>query len=284
MRAILRSQNGFALLIAIGVLTATTLVILGMMEVAASLAQASRRHGIRVQLMLTATSMGRFHHNWMTAILKDSIPQNILDQGCRQQTPDGWDCAVPGYDTSRTSGIRKDLLPPLVNQSRYGWGGALSSLVSALRNVMPPAIENDPYTVPFQIYGFGGAEFGGIFDAPIRSRWRTYSHIRAANYRAWEWTPGNSDRPAEARIYFDLAVHSWARAETGNAREQNILWQVTLLSEDSVIYLKYPHCERQPSFNLDSVCSYPEYVSITITPPVLITDDPGVVKDPWAVR
>jgi hypothetical protein len=51
-----------------------------------------------------------------------------------------------------------------------------------------------------------------------------------------------------------------------------------------MIYLKYPHCERRPDFDLDSVCSYPEYVSITITPPVLITDDPGVVKDPWAVR
>ena len=279
IRSILRCQHGFALLIAIGVLTAVTLVLLGMMEVAASLAQTSRRHAVRTQLMLTATSMGRFHHNWITAILKDSVPRNILEQGCRQQTPGGWDCAVPGNDTGRSSGIRKDRLQLSVSRSWISWEEAQNALVNALDRVMPPAPENDPYRT-VTVRGFGGAEFGGPFDAPTRSRWRTYSHVHAANYRRWEW---NSGPPAEARVYFDLVVHSWARAETGNEREQHIRWQVTLLSEDSVIYVRYPNCEQR-GFDLDSVCSYPEYASITITPPVLITANPQVVQDPWAVR
>jgi hypothetical protein len=286
VRRILSSQDGYALIIALAVILVQALLLTGMMELAWSAQQAARARIVRTQLRLAASSHARWHHNLVTAdIFKDKLPQNILDQGCKQQTADFRGCAVSGNDWSGTSGIRKDRIQYFVNLSRLGWNQAQIAFRDVLLQVMPPAPEYNPYRTP-AVLGYGGYEFGGTF-APtaggsgvrVPVLWRTYSHAYASNYRPWEFSPGP---PASATIYFDFAVYSWARPATGNQREERWVWQVTMLSRESVIFLRYPDCPS--NFTLDSVCNYPEYVSVSVSTPVYIISEPGVTLSPWDVR
>lgn len=285
---LIKQQGGYALIIALGVLFVATLLLVGLTETTWATVQAARAQRVQTQLRLAASSNARFHHWWLSRdILAEKLVSNILDQGCKQQTPDYRDCAAPGNDLARTSGVRRDVFPQLAARSQMGFDQAQLEFVTLLSQVMPPAPERDQYRTP-SFFGFGGLQFGGgSFGASVPTRWRTYSHVHVSPTRyVFEQVSGPDGSLLEARVYFDVVVYGWARPETQDGREARYRWQVSMWSRESVLYMRYPSCpdsyRGQPGY--DSVCMYPEYVSVTVTPPTSVVGQHGVVMDPWSVR
>lgn len=271
-----RDQRGQALILAVAVLAVTTLLTAGLTRAAWDATQASRQAYVRAQTLQAAASTSELHHAILLRTLRDKLPQNIIDQGCKQTNQTGTACLVPGNDTAKTSGVRRARIQLLAQQSSQGWSQLQTAFLDALRQVMPLAPELDPYRTP-PAQGFAGLAISSAGASSIpNTRWRAYGIVAPV--------PGNpitfNPTTRTATIPFEIRAYGWAAytQQPGGGSQLQLLEiraQATTYASTGTITLTYPNCSVP-----DEICQYPDSVRVDVPVSYLIAGDPAVSWPP----
>jgi len=256
---------------AVAVLGATALLAAGMLRAAWDAAQSSKEAMWRAQTVQAASSAAELHFAIIRKALSQELIDNIMAQGCRQTDSSGYYCVVPGNDTSRTSGIRRDRIQTLASQSRSSWSALQNAFILALRQVMPLAPEYDRYRSR-DVAGFGGIVLvsGAVSTVPY-TQWLSYGIVSPVQgspitYDAYTRT---------AVIPFEVRAYGWASRTdaplfgAGPARSRA---EVTAYGTDGTITLRYRSCSSP-----DSICQYPQSVEIQTPAVRYVQSDPEVL-------
>lgn len=266
-------QRGQALILAVALLAVTSLLTAGLARAAWDATQAARQAQIRAQVAQAAASTSELHHAVLIRTLREKLPQNIIDQGCKQTDQTGTACLVPGNDTAQTSGVRRDRIQLLAQQSVQGWNQLQAAFVEALRQVMPLAPELDPYRTPTAL-GYAGLAISSAAAPSIpNTRWRAYGIIAPV--------PGNpitfDSTTRTATIPFEIRAYGWA---VHVQQPQAPRAQATTYAGTGTVTLRYPNCPPRFPPIPDSICQYPESVRVDVPASYLITGDPSVSWPP----
>ncbi len=198
-------------------------------------------------------------------VLTTQLPQNILDQGCKQAHYSSGGtavCLVPGNDTHRTSGVRLERIIILSATSHLGWEQLQDSFQEVFLQVMPFARIRDAYRSE-QVRGFGGLTLEGrVSGVP----WRAYLMITPIRDRPINYNFSTM----VATVPFEIRTYGWAYTDARTGRR--VTAQVTGWSTNGTVVMRY----RQNCTGDDRVCMYPEDVQVTVQAPSWLHDDPAV--------
>jgi hypothetical protein len=266
--AALSRQDGQALILAVAVLAAVSLLAAGMTRAAWDATRSPLQAHRRAQTAQAALSAAELHLAVLRRSLRDQLVPNILDQGCRQQNDVGTQCTVPGNDTAGTSGIRKDRIQQLADQSDDSWDALQQAFVEALRQVMPLAPEQDRFRNP-AVYGFAGLVLRGVTNLPFpQTAWRSYGIVAPV--------PGNpityDATLRKATIKFELRAYGWASTGASGPGRAHATAYATIGS----LTMTYPDCPSYWSSPPDQICSYPSSVQLEIPDSYVVLSDPAV--------
>jgi hypothetical protein len=194
------------------------------------------------------------------------MAQNILDQGCRQQS--GISCTQSGYDTAGTSGVRADRISGLASHSQAGWDQLQSAFAEVFRQVSPFAVVWDAYRTP-SVLGYGGLLIEGRLDSgTLSAPWRGYLMMTPIQGR-----PITYDATTRrAVVPFEVRAYGWAYVDARTGRR--VTAEVTAWSTGGIVEMTYPACPDY--WRPDAICQYPQTVNVQIPPPSWLSNDPAV--------
>jgi hypothetical protein len=227
---------------------------------------------IRAQVVQAAASGAELHLAVLRRMIADQLIRNIREQGCRQQNEIGTVCLTEGNDTGRTSGIRRDRFESLAAASQQSWPDLQAAFVDVFRQVMPLAPEQDRYRSP-ATWGYAGLAIRGqLGDA----EWFAYGIVAPIEGRPFEYNAGER----RGTVTFEIRAYGWARAPLeGVQGNRTIFVQATGYSTLARLTMTYPACPAW--WTLDSVCMYPQSVSLEIPESHIVQSDPAVTRRPW---
>lgn len=270
----LTSTEGQALVLAIAILASVALLATGLVRAAWDATQSARQGQLRAQTAQAAASASEVQFAVIRRALRQKLVQNILNQGCRQQ---GWagTCMTPGYDSGGTSGVRKDRIQQLAQQSSQSWDQLQAAFVDALRQVMPLAPEQDRYRTP-AVWGFAGLRISSAASSTIpNTQWTAYGIVSPVPERPILY----DDTTRTATIRFEIRSYGWAAwtgaPQSGPAAATSRA-QATTYATVGTITMVYPDCPSYWQNPPDQVCQYPESAQVEVPTGYLIVNDPAV--------
>jgi hypothetical protein len=272
-----KDERGQALILAVIVGAILLTVVAFLTQLGWDASANSHETYLRIQAASSAASGAAAQLAIVRQILTQQLPQNIYDQGCKQQSPNPpYSCQVGGNDTSRTSGIRKDRIQGIASRSQISWYDLQMAFRDALLQVAPVGFEWDPYRDP-SIYGMAtGVVDGSISEGTFTSPWRSYAIITPIQGKpiTWDGTTGI------ARIPFEFRTYGWAYVDTRTGRR--VSSQVTIWATDGVIEFTYPSATDCPSYwQPDEICQYPKVVNVQVPAYATVLANEPAVRWAW---
>lgn len=269
----LHHEQGQALILAVAILAATSLVSAGMLMAAWDATEAALQARARVQAAQAAASASELHFAVLSRVLRGKLPQNLLNQGCRQQDQIGTTCLVPGNDTAGTSGIRRDRIQQLASQSVQGWEQLQSAFVEALRQVMPLAPEQDRHRTP-TTWGFAGLALSSANPSMLPNViWMAYGIVAPVPFAPIQFNATTR----KAVIPFEVRAYGWAVRTSAPSGAPVSRAQVTTYATTGTLTLTYPDCPSYWPNPPDQICQYPDSVQVNIPERTAVLGDPAVM-------
>lgn len=270
--ALLAGERGHALVLAMVISAVVLFITSAVARTAWDASTAGVEGRIRAQVVQAAVSAAELHLAVLRRMVADQLIPNIRDQGCRQQNEIGTVCLTEGNDTGRTSGIRRDRFEALAAASQQSWPDLQAAFLDVFRQVMPLTPEQDRYRSP-AIWGYAGLAIRGqLGDA----EWFAYGVVAPIEGRPFEYNAVER----RGTVTFEIRAYGWARAPLLGAQgNRTVLAQATAYRTLARLQMSYPACP--PHWTLDSVCMYPEDVSVEIPGSHIVQSDPAVTRAPW---
>jgi hypothetical protein len=197
---------------------------------------------------------------------------NIRDQGCQEQSGNFLVCVDEGNDIGRTSGVRRNRFESLATQSQRSWPDLQAAFVEVLRQVMPLAPEQDRYRAP-ATWGYAGLAIRGRLE---NAEWFAYGIVAPVPDHPFRF----DSHARTGTVVFEIRAYGWGRAPLeGVQGGRTVSAQATAYTVLARLTLTYPNCPAD--WVLDSVCMYPQAISVEIPESHIVHSDPAVVRPPW---
>jgi hypothetical protein len=268
----LDNERGAALILAMVISAVVLFIASAVARSAWDATMAGVEGRVRAQVAQAAVSGAELKLATLRRTVADQMAANIRDQGCRQQNDIRTACVVEGNDTGRTSGVRLDRFRDLAAASERSWPDLQHAFVGVFRQVMPLAPEQDRYRIP-ATWGYAGLAIRGQLEG---TEWFAYGIIAPVPDHPLRFASGTRT----ATVTFDLRAYGWARAPLeGVQGNRTIFVQATGYSTLARLTMTYPACPAW--WTLDSVCMYPQSVSLEIPESHIVQSDPAVTRRPW---